>query len=227
VVTVSTYGQFCPIAKAMDVLDERWTLLVVRELLLGSRHFNELRRGNPKMSPALLSKRLRRLERVGVVRRAVVAGRSTYELTESGLELRPVVDARGAWGARWAGDLTEDDLDPRLLLWDVRRTIPVEQWPRGRTVVAIRFDDVASPVSRWWICVTGDDVDVCDVDPGFEVTATLRTSLRSLTEIWRGDRGWSEAVRSGRVEVEAPTEVARAVPTWIGQSLLSAVPRPA
>jgi DNA-binding HxlR family transcriptional regulator len=224
---MTTYGQFCPIAKAMEVLDERWTLLVVRELLLGSRHFNELRRGNPKMSPALLSKRLRRLERVGVVRRRVVAGRSTYELTESGLELRSVVDALGAWGARWAGDLAEDDLDPRLLLWDVRRTIPVEQWPRGRTVVAIRFEDVASPVSRWWICVTGDEVDVCDVDPGFEVAATVHTSLRAMTEIWRGDRGWTDAVRSGWVEVEAPSEVARAVPTWIGQSLLSAVPRPA
>jgi DNA-binding HxlR family transcriptional regulator len=224
---MTTYGQFCPIAKAMEVLDERWTLLVVRELLLGSRHFNELRRGNPKMSPALLSKRLRRLERVGVVRRRVVAGRSTYELTESGLELRSVVDALGAWGARWAGDLAEDDLDPRLLLWDVRRTIPVEQWPRGRTVVAIRFEDVASPVSRWWICVTGDEVDVCDVDPGFEVAATVHTSLRAMTEIWRGDRGWTDAVRSGRVEVEAPSEVARVVPTWIGRSLLSAVPRPA
>jgi len=227
VVTVSTYGQWCPIAKAMEVLDERWTLLVVRELLLGSRHFNELRRGNPKMSPALLSKRLRRLERAGVVRRRVEGGRSAYELTESGLELRGVVDALGAWGARWVGDLGEEDLDPHLLLWDVRRTLPVERWPRGRTVVALRFSDVASPVSRWWICVAGDEVDVCDVDPGFEVTATVRTSLRAMTEIWRGDRGWGDAVRSGRVEVEAPTDVARAVPTWIGQSLLSAVPRPA
>jgi hypothetical protein len=157
----------------------------------------------------------------------VVAGRSSYELTESGLELRPVVDALGAWGARWVGDLGEEDLDPHLLLWDVRRTIPVARWPRGRTVVAIRFEDVASPVSRWWICVTGDEVDVCDVDPGFEVAATVHTSLRALTEIWRGDRGWVDAVRSGRVEVEAPTEVARSVPSWIGQSLLSAVPRPA
>ncbi len=224
---MSTYGQFCPIANAMEVLDERWTLLVVRELLLGSRHFNELRRGNPKMSPALLSKRLRRLERVGVVRRRVVGGRSTYELTERGLELRPVIDALGTWGARWAGDLGEEDLDPRLLLWDVRRTIPVESWPRERTVVALRFEDVASPVSHWWICVSGDEVDVCDIDPGFEVTATVRTSLRSMTEIWRGDRGWGEALRSGRVEVDAPRDVARAVPTWIGQSLLSAVPRPA
>jgi DNA-binding HxlR family transcriptional regulator len=214
-------------AKAMEVLDERWTLLVVRELLLGSRHFNELRRGNPKMSPALLSKRLRRLERAGVVRRRMVEGRSSYELTDSGLELRGVVDALGAWGARWVGDLGEEDLDPHLLLWDVRRTLPVQRWPRGRTVLAIRFQDVAPPVSRWWVCVTGDEVDICDVDPGFEVAATVNTSLRAMTEIWRGDRGWSEAVRSGRVEVEGPTQVARAVPGWIGQSLLASVPRPA
>lgn len=224
---MSTYGQFCPIAKAMEVLDERWTLLVVRELLLGSRHFNELRRGNPKMSPALLSKRLRRLERAGVVRRRLVGGRSTYELTESGLELRAVVDALGAWGARWVGGLGEEDLDPHLLLWDVKRTIPLQDWPRGRTVVAMRFADVAPSVARWWICVTGDEVDVCDVDPGFDVDATVHTSLRTMTEIWRGDRGWADAIRAGRVQVEAPREVARAVPSWIGQSLLAAVPRPA
>jgi len=224
---MSSYGQFCPMAKAMEVLDERWTLLVVRELLLGSRHFNELRRGNPRMSPALLSKRLRRLERAGVVRRRVVGARSAYELTESGLELRGVVDALGAWGARWVGDLGEEDLDPHLLLWDVKRTLPVERWPRGRTVLAIRFEDVAPPVSRWWVCVSGDEVDVCDADPGFEVDAVVRTSLRVMTEIWRGDRDWTEAVRSGRVEVQAPTEVARAVPGWIGQSLLASVPRPA
>jgi DNA-binding HxlR family transcriptional regulator len=224
---MSSYGQFCPIAKAMEVLDERWTLLVVRELLMGSRHFNELRRGNPKMSPALLSKRLRRLERAGVVQRRVVGGRSTYELTESGLELRGIVEGLGAWGARWVGELGEEDLDPHLLMWDVKRTIPVADWPRGRTVVAIRFADVAPPVSRWWVCVAGDEVDICDVDPGFDVTATVRTSLRAMTEIWRGDRAWVDALRAGRVEVEAPREVARAVPGWIGQSTVAAVPRPA
>lgn len=131
---------------------------------MGSRHFNELRRGNPKMSPTL-PKRLRRLERAGVVRRTGAGGRSAYELTESGLELRGVVDALGSWGARWVGELGEEDLDPHLLMWHVRRTIPVQDWPRGRTVVAIHFDDVAPPVSRWWLCVTGDEVDVCDVDP--------------------------------------------------------------
>ncbi|MET1058599.1 MAG: helix-turn-helix domain-containing protein [Nocardioides sp.] len=224
---MSTYGQFCPIAKAMEVLDERWTLLVVRELLLGSRHFNELRRGNPKMSPALLSKRLRSLERAGVVRRTEEGGRSSYALTPSGEELRPVVEALGAWGVRWVGELGDQDLDPHLLMWDVRRTVPVASWPRRRTVLAFRFEDVAAKVGRWWLCVSGDEVDICDYDPGFEVDATISTSLRTMTEIWRGDRPWSQAIRSGLVTVDGPAAVSRDVPAWLGQSTLAAVPRPA
>ena len=109
---MSGYGQFCPVAKAMELLDERWTLLVVRELLLGSRHFNDLRRGVPKMSPALLSKRLKSLARAGVVERAEIDGRTTYSLTDCGKELATVVDALGAWGVRWIGELGEEDLDP-------------------------------------------------------------------------------------------------------------------
>lgn len=220
-----SYGQFCPVAKAMEVLDERWTLLIVRELLLGSTRFNELRRGVPKMSPALLSKRLRALERAGVVRRSEEGGRSSYTLTESGLELKPIVDSLGAWGVRWVGVLGEEDLDPHLLLWDIRRTVPLELWPRSRTVIAFTFDDVSGKARDWWLCVNGDEVDVCDYDPGYDVSATVATSLRTLTGIWRGDQSWSQAMRDGDVQVEAPSAVRRQVPAWIGQSLLSAVPR--
>lgn len=224
---MSTYGQFCPVAKAMEILDERWTLLVVRELLLGSRHFNELRRGNPKMSPALLSKRLRSLERAGIVRRTETDGRSAYELTESGYELKPIVDALGAWGARWVGELGDEDLDPHLLMWDVRRTVPVDTWPRDRTVLAFRFADVSPKASRWWLVVTGADVDICDYDPGFDVAASVDTTLRTMTEIWRGDRDWWSAIRNGQLTLDGPSEVTREVPAWVGQSVLSAVPRPA
>jgi DNA-binding HxlR family transcriptional regulator len=220
-----SYGQFCPVAKAMEVLDERWTLLVVRELLLGSTRFNELRRGVPKMSPALLSKRLRALERAGVVRRSEEGGRSSYALTPSGLELKPVVDALGAWGVRWVGEIGAEDLDPHLLMWDMRRTLPLDRWPRARTVLAFRFDDV--PKARdWFICVNGEDVDVCDYDPGYEVAATVATSLRTLTEVWRGDRSWTQALRSGDVRLDGPGGVRRQVPEWLGQSTLAAVPRP-
>lgn len=224
---MSSYGSFCPVAKAMEVLDERWTLLVVRELLAGSSHFNELRRGNPKMSPALLSKRLRTLERAGVVVRTVEAGRSRYALTACGEELRPAVEALGAWGTRWIGELGEQDLDPHLLLWDMRRTMPIEAWPRQRTVLAIEFTDVEPRSARWWLCVTGSEADICDVDPGFEVTATLSTELRTLIEIWRGDRSWSDALRSRRVELAGPASVSRDVPRWLGQGSFAGVARPA
>lgn len=223
---MTSYGQFCPIAKAMEVLDERWTLLVVRELLLGSTHVNELRRGVPKMSPELLSKRLRSLTRAGIVTRSVEGGRSVYRLTDCGAELVEVVTALGIWGTRWIGELGEADLDPHLLLWDLRRTVPVSAWPRVRTTVAICFDDV--PRARdWWLVVAGDEVDVCDCDPGFDVAVTVRTSLVTLTRIWRGDLGWEAALRAGRVRLEGPEPYRRALPTWIGQSTLAATPRPA
>ena len=218
---MSSYGQFCPVAKAMEVLDERWTLLVIRELLLGSRHFNELRRGVPKMSPALLSKRLRSLERAGVVGRSDVGGRTLYTLTERGRELEPIVNALGLWGLRWIGDLGEEDLDPHLLMWDIRRTIPVEAWPRARTVVAFSFDDVPRKDAAWWVVVAGGEVDICDYDPGYDVAVEVRCSLEALTRIWRGELSWPGAVKTGRVELDGPAEVRRAVPTWLGRSTLA------
>jgi DNA-binding HxlR family transcriptional regulator len=214
-------------SKAMELLDERWTLLVVRELLLGSRHFNELRRGVPKMSPALLSKRLKSLTRAGVVERTVVDGRTSYSLTACGLELGEVVDALGRWGIRWIGELGQEDLDPHLLMWDIHRTVRVEQWPRARTTVAFRLDGVAAKASRWWLVVAGGRADVCDFDPGYEVVGTVETSLLTLTRIWRGDLGWSHALLEGSVAVSGPSDVRRAIPSWIGQGAKAAVPRPA
>jgi len=221
------YGQFCPVAKAMELLDERWTMLVVRELLLGSRHFNDLRRGVPKMSPALLSKRLKSLTRAGVVERADVDGRTAYTLTPAGQELVGVVDALATWGTRWIGDLGEADLDPHLLMWDIHRTIPIDSWPRSRTTVAFHLDGVAPKASRWWLVVADGEVDVCDFDPGYDVAGTVQTSLRTLTRIWRGDVGWSHALLDGTAAVSGPAEVRRAIPSWIGQGTKAAVPRPA
>jgi DNA-binding HxlR family transcriptional regulator len=214
-------------SKAMELLDERWTLLVVRELLLGSRHFNDLRRGVPKMSPALLSKRLKSLVRAGVVERAEVDGRTTYSLTQSGQELSEVVDALGRWGTRWVGELGQEDLDPHLLMWDIHRTVSVDEWPRARTTVAFHLDGVASRASRWWLVVAEGRADVCDFDPGYDVTGTVETSLLTLTRIWRGDVGWSHALLDGSVAVSGPAEVRRAIPSWIGQGLKAGVPRPA
>ena len=138
-----------------------------------------------------------------------------------------MVEALSAWGIRWVGELGDADLDPHLLMWDMRRTIPVDRWPRRRTMVQFMFRDVIGKSSTWWLVVSGDDAQVCDFDPGYAVDATVVTDLRTLTEIWRGDIDWRYALSTDRAEVHASADIAREVPLWIGQSLSAAIPRPA
>lgn len=222
----ASYSQFCPVAKAMELLDERWTLLVVRELVIGSEHFNELRRGLPRMSPTLLSRRLQQLVRAGVITREETDGEVRYRLTAAGEELRPVVEALGTWGTRWIPDLADPDLDPKLLLWDMHRNIDHDRAPARRTVVAFEFDDVEREMARWWLVISSGDVDVCDDDPGDEPVAVVQTSLRALTEVWRGDRTWASALGDESMRVLASREVARALPSWFLLSTFASVPRP-
>ncbi|MEO5876748.1 MAG: helix-turn-helix domain-containing protein [Streptosporangiaceae bacterium] len=222
----SSYYQFCPVAKAMELLDERWTLLIVRELVSGTEHFNDLRRGVPRMSPTLLSKRLSQLVRAGIVERRTSGTEVRYVLTSAGHELRPVVEALAIWGVRWIGELGDRDLDPKLLLWDMRRNLDRDTIPQGRTVVRFTFSDVPVRARDWWLVITSTEADLCDTDPGFEVTATVFGSLRGLIEIWRGDRTWTEALRTGSVQVQAPEHTRRAVPTWFTLSPFATVPRP-
>ncbi len=223
----ASYHQFCPVSKAMELLDERWTMLVVRELVSGSEHFNELRRGLPRMSPTLLSRRLHELVRAGVVDRQVEGNDVRYVLTQAGHELRPVVEALGAWGIRWIGELGDGDLDPKLLMWDMHRHIDKDAIPDGRTVVQFRFPDAPSDARDWWLVITRGEVDVCDVDPGHAVAVTVTASLRSMVNLWRGDLSWSNALRAGAVEVHGPEGLRRAVPGWFTLSSFAAVPRPA
>lgn len=223
----TSYGQFCPVAKAMELLDERWTLLVVRELMLGSRHFNALRRGLPRMSPALLSKRLHTLVRAGVVERWEDGNRVTYQLTPSGKELEPIVEALGRWGIRWIPELGDEDLDPHLLLWDIHRNIDLEAVPDGRTVLRFTFTDVPAAPRSWWIVITTDGVDLCDADPGFDERIIVETSLRTLTLVWRGDLSWTDALRSGDMALHGAPSARRALPRWLKLSSLASTPRPA
>lgn len=223
----SAYYQFCPVAKAMELLDERWTMLVIRELASGSQRFNDLRRGLPRMSPALLSKRLRHLTLAGVVERQADGDDIRYVLTTAGKELGPVVEALGAWGVRWVGKLGDSDLDPKLLLWDIRRNINHGAVPAGRTVVRFNFPDVAAKARDWWLVLTPDDADICDSDPGHPVNVTLTASLRHMVEIWRGDIGWAAAINAGSLEISGPSTLRRAVPRWLTLSTFATTPRPA
>jgi DNA-binding HxlR family transcriptional regulator len=215
------------VAKAMELLDERWTMLVIRELLEGSRTFNPLRRGLPRMSPALLSTRLQSLARAGVVDRHEDGGRVSYTLTPAGRELRPIVEAIGRWGIRWIPDLGDEDLDPHLLMWDIHRNVDLGEVPPGRTILRFTFRDVAGAGRDWWLVIKADGVDLCDFDPGWDVAATVDSDLRTLTQVWRGDDRWPQALRSGRLRLEGPTQVRRAVPRWLKLSSFAAVPRPA
>ena len=221
----TAYRQFCPVAKAMELLDERWTMLLVRELVLGSEHFNDLRRGLPRMSPSLLSKRLAQLVRAGVLEKRVEGTDVRYVLTPAGEELRPVVEAVGSWGARWIGEIGDEDLDPKLLLWDMHRNVDQTLVPPPRAVLHFSFPEVRGPHGRWWLVITPQEVDVCDEDPGHEVTLRLTSTLRDLTLVWRGDLTWSDAVRSGRLAVEGPERLRRAVPSWFALSSFAGVPR--
>jgi DNA-binding HxlR family transcriptional regulator len=210
----ASYYQFCPVAKAMELLDERWTLLVIREMLAGSQHFNELRRGLPRMSPGLLSKRLHQLVGAGLVTKEVDGSQIRYQLTQAGQELAPVVNGIAAWGVRWIGELGDHELDPKLLMWDLHRHVDHEEVPDRRTVLWFEFTDVVPKVRHWWLVITPSAVDVCDADPGFETSAYVRADLRMLIKVWRGDLTWESAVRSGQLQVEAPAGVRRSMPRW-------------
>jgi len=209
------YGQFCPVAKAMELLDERWTMLVVRELLCGSRHFNALRRGVPRMSPSLLSARLRTLVRAGVVERYEDGRQVTYALTPAGEQLRPIVEALGEWGLRWVPELGDEDYDPHLLMWDLHRSVDLSAVPPGRTVLGFTFPDVPPEERTWWIVISPDGVDLCSFDPGHPVTATIEVDLRTLTRIWRGQLTWSGSQRSGDLRIHGPSHVSRNLPRWL------------
>lgn len=222
----TAYHQFCPVAKAMELLDERWTMLVVRELVSGSTRFNDLRRGVPRMNPTLLSKRLQQLVRAGILERHADGSDVRYGLTEAGRELQPVVEALGTWGIRWIGNLGDEDLDPKLLLWDMHRRINLEDLPTGRTVIEFRFTDVVGTARTWWLVLTRAEADVCDADPGHEVDLTVTGTLRALTRVWRGDLRWSDVIRSGDLEIEGHQELRRAFPKWFALSAFAVVPRP-
>jgi DNA-binding HxlR family transcriptional regulator len=220
------YGQFCPVAKAAEILTERWTPLVLRELLSGSRRFNDLRKGVPLMSPTLLSKRLKFLEEAGVIeRRPARSGKGwEYYPTSAGQELRPVVETLGVWGQRWVRSrLSTDELDPGLLMWDIRRNVDTGKFPSRRIVVQFEFSDAVQSKRCWWLVNDKDGVDLCVTDPGFEADLYIFTDVRTMTAVWMGDMSLNYALDTGRVELEGLQELRRSVRSWLKLSPLAGV----
>ncbi len=220
---VTTYGQFCPVAMASEVLTERWTPLVVRELLCGSTHFNDLRRGVPLMSPALLSKRLKTLERVGVVRRS----NGEYLLTQAGKELWPVIESMGVWGQRWArGDVAAKRYDASLLMWDIRRNVDVAVLPDRRVVVHFHLQGSSDRKSHFWLVLEPPSVDLCLTDPGHDVDVEVAGHVSTMVDYWMGRCDFLGAVRAGDLAIAGPKKLVQSLPTWFTRSTFAPVPLP-
>ena len=215
-----SYNQFCPVSMAAEIICSRWTLLVVRELVLGCTRFNELRRGLPNMSPALLSKRLKDLESAGIVSHTAAEhdpGVFEYRLTEAGTELRPIIEAIGVWGHRWVTtEATLKNLDANLLMWDIRRNINTDPMPARRNTIQFIFNDrPPSERNYWLIAEPGKDVDLCLVDPGFDVDLYVSTDLRTMTEIWLGYTAIRPASEDGRLVLTGNSKLATALRAWL------------
>jgi DNA-binding HxlR family transcriptional regulator len=217
------YGQFCTVARGAEVFGERWTPLVVRELLCGSTRFNDIRRGVPRMSATMLAQRLRKLEQIGVVKRVGDEGSYEYQLTTAGEELRPIVLALGHWGARWIGSrLRPGQLDAGFLMWDIRRFAKLDQFPRDRRIVIhFRFSDARPRETDWWLVVENGSADLCRDDPGHELTLIVESSVLALTDVWSGEREAAEVIRRGELRVIGPANDARRLWDWLGRSVFA------
>jgi DNA-binding HxlR family transcriptional regulator len=215
-----SYKQFCPVAMASEVICTRWTVVLLRELVAGSTRFNDLRRGVPRMSPALLSKRLKDLEAAGVVMRKAVQsepGVFEYHLTRAGHDLKAVVEAVGIWGQRWIeSSLSLKNLDPSLLMWDMRRNIDATPIPKRRCVIQFLYPELKTARRDWWLVVEPNkEVDLCSVDPGFEVDLYVTSDLRSMTAVWMGLLPVREAVSDGKIVLTGNRQLAEDIQVWL------------
>jgi DNA-binding HxlR family transcriptional regulator len=217
---MSTYGQYCPVAQALDILGDRWTLLIIRDMLTGATHFNDIERGLPGISRPLLAKRLRQLQEAGIVhKRTQRSGRKTteYLLTQSGQELHNVIDALLWWGAKWAfGDPSMEQLDPLLLLWWMRNRVNMDRLPEGRVVVQFHFLGVKAGV--YWLVLSPEDVTICLTDPGYEVNLLVTTDIATLYRLWLGRISYADAIDVFGVKIEGSPRLIRAFPGWFAWS---------
>lgn len=222
------YGQFCPVAKAAEVLGNTWTLLIVRELLLGNSRFSKLQQAMPRISPTVLNTRLKELEADGVISKRAISGQRghSYHLTPAGKELAPVIESLVVWGMRWAREeLADEDLDVALLMLDVERNLVGEALPGGETVLQFRFSDL-DEYDRWWIVCDGDRRDLCYQDPGKDVSVYITSTLRDLVAVWMGDIPVKRALESERLVVVGEAAVSKSFRKWFPLSSAAGVPRP-
>jgi DNA-binding HxlR family transcriptional regulator len=222
------YGQFCPVAKASEIVAERWTPLILRELISGSNRFNDIHRGVPLMSKSLLSKRLKELEQAGMVVRMETPdeGVKGYYLSEAGKALEPIILALGEWGQRFVrSNFAYQDLDPSLLMWDIRRLVRADRLPTGRTVIEFEFIDQTDAQRRWWLLKESNTlaIDLCLHHPGYDVDLFVRSKLETMTRVWMGDLDVAAALRSRGLMLEGSPALRLSFQDWIGLSIFAHV----
>jgi DNA-binding HxlR family transcriptional regulator len=220
------YGQFCPIAKATEIIGEKWTVLIIRELLMGGSRFNELQRGLSLISPTILSRRLESLTEHGLVVKKKIPGQKGYEYfpTESCKELLPVIRSLGEWGMRWArSNLTENDYDVELLMLYLKRSIVPYKLIGKETVVRFHFTDI-DDYPDWWLVAKSDELDLCVNDPGREVDVYFTTSVKTMADIWMGENSYKKAIGDGSLKLVGDRALARNITAWMTNSLFAGLP---
>lgn len=225
------YGQYCPIALASEIFAERWTPLILRELLNGARRFNDIRRCVPLISRTLLAQRLRQLEDAGiVVSKPLDRGRGReYTPTLAAEEFRAVLDGLGHWGQRWAArQFDSENLDLSTLMWNVRRRVDLRRLPAPRVVVRFEFGAVPARCRGFrtcWLVLERAGADVCLKDPMLDVDLVVAADAATMARVWMGALTFAEATRSGGLRMEGPRELVRAFPTWLMLSSFANVER--
>ena len=220
------YGQFCPISKASEILGERWTILILRELNLGAHRSSELQRGLGDISPALLTARLKSLEEQGLVARRRPSGQRSHEYwpTKACTDLMPVLLAIGNWGMLYVRrHIPDSDIDLGLLMLYLERSVDPEQMPGGESVIQFKFTDLQK--QNWWLLVQGGRVDLCTSDPGKDIDVYFCSTLRTMHDVWMGDRTWREAIASGDLIVEGERALLRDISCWLKSSIFAEAPR--
>ncbi|MEX0663627.1 MAG: helix-turn-helix domain-containing protein [Acidimicrobiia bacterium] len=213
--TMKSYGEYCPIAMGAEAIGDRWTPLVLRELICGSERFSDIHRGVPRMSRSLLSQRLKHLERLGIVERRPGP---TYHLTDAGRDLEATVWGLGDWAMQWMfGDPAKEQLDGSHLMWRVRQRIVEDALPESRTVVRFEFPG-ARQGRLVWLLLDPAGTSVCERDEGFEVDLYVTADINEFLRIWMGRSTWSAALDAGALQLHGPTDLVRAFPTWFALS---------
>jgi DNA-binding HxlR family transcriptional regulator len=217
-IAMRTYGSFCPISIGSEIFAERWTPLIIRELSCGSHRFSQLERGLPKINKTLLTQRLRKLEQAGVVERRRDV--NEYRLTRSGQELADIVMMLGDWAQRWGEvEITEKNLDPDLLMWDIHRRIDIDKLPERRIVAQI--DLTGALTKSYWLVLEKPTPSVCFFDPGFDIDVIVTADAIGIHQVWMGHRSFESAIRNGLIEFDGPTELCRAFPYWLSLSVFA------